>query len=268
MNSFTRGEILEQLDRAAAGFRFPMLDNGYYYPVDVRLHAYADADKWAIAIETLGYNPRAGNLLNVIEKYGNGLRPGADNDDFIGRIDNYAELWNLEQQDRSWLDAEGVVIRGRLIPFALVRSADAEPWTLLREIVPEHRDLFLASDEELRARIPPELPELLRLEQWNHPDLLKGEVPSETEAFRMIAEVMLARDPTLYAPSLPPNTTGATGRTAAPSNRWAKGRTFRNANRGVVVRRGTISLTHLSSVRVASSHAPNYTQSDFERSTP
>jgi hypothetical protein len=207
MSAYGRGEILEQLDRAAADYRFPMLDNGYYYPVDVRLHGYADPDMWAIAIETLGYSPRAGNLLNVIEKYGNWIgTPGADNDDFIGRIDNCAELWDLEQHDRQWLEASGVLIRGQLIPFARERSGDAEPWTLLREIVPAHRDLFLASEEELRARIPPKLPELLRLEEWNHPDLLKGEVPSGSEAFQLIADVLVSRDPALYAPLLPPNT--------------------------------------------------------------
>ena len=219
MSSFTRGEILEQLDRAAADFRFPMLDNGYYYPVDVRLHAYADPDTWAIAIETLGYNPRAGNLLNVIEQYGNRVdRPGADNDDFIGRIDNYADLWELEQQDRAWLDAPGVVIRGRLIPFARERSADAEPWTLLREIVPDHRDLFLASEEELRARIPPELPELLRLEQWNHPDLLKGSSRATARLSKWLPKLCSPATQRLTHRRCHLTPTGATGRTAVPSN--------------------------------------------------
>jgi hypothetical protein len=38
----SKGDILRQFDGAAQRFTFPMLDNGYVYPVDVRLTAFRD----------------------------------------------------------------------------------------------------------------------------------------------------------------------------------------------------------------------------------
>jgi hypothetical protein len=45
---FSEHEILTQLDDCAAEFAFPMLDNGYVYPADVRLHAFGNTEKWAM----------------------------------------------------------------------------------------------------------------------------------------------------------------------------------------------------------------------------
>jgi hypothetical protein len=207
MAGFGSAEILDQLDLAAKEFQFPMLDNGYFYPVDQRLHAFGDQQRWAVVIETLGYNPRAGNLINVLEKFGNCVgAPGADNDDFIGRLDNFEELWKLEQDDRPWTDAGRLVVRGITIPFPQDVPMDAQPWTLIRLVVPQNRFRFLASEVELRQRVPPDLPRMLLLDEWNHPDVVKGEAPSDSETFRMVAEALVSGDPRRYAPRLPPNT--------------------------------------------------------------
>ncbi len=53
--------ILAQLDKSAEDFTFPDLGHGYYFAIDSRLHAYADADRWALIVEAVGYNPRAGD---------------------------------------------------------------------------------------------------------------------------------------------------------------------------------------------------------------
>lgn len=50
-------EILDQLDTAAEEFMFPDLGHGYNYAVDARLHAYRDAQRWALIVETLGFSP-------------------------------------------------------------------------------------------------------------------------------------------------------------------------------------------------------------------
>jgi len=204
--SFTVDEVLSQLDQAASDSRFPMLDNGYYYPVDQRLHAFGDSTRWAMVIETLGYNPRAGNLIDVLEKFGNCVgTAGAENDDFLSRLDNYKELWDLEGKGRPWTDTTGLVVRGTRVPFRAGLPANLEPWDLLREVVPRDRLLFLATEAELRKRIPSDLPRLLLLEDWHHPDLLKGEKPSASETFQMIAAVLVSADPSRYSPRLQPN---------------------------------------------------------------
>jgi hypothetical protein len=55
---YTVSEILTQLatnhrwfDQRAGDMNFPMLGNGYTYPADVRLTAYRDDTRWAVAIE-------------------------------------------------------------------------------------------------------------------------------------------------------------------------------------------------------------------------
>lgn|GEM_PF-248657 len=77
---------------------------------------------------------------------------------------------------------------------------------LLRSLVPEHRNLLLATDDELSQRLSMELPLLLRLDAWHHPDISAGELPSESEAFKMIAEVLATGDASWYKPTQEPNT--------------------------------------------------------------
>lgn len=207
MPSFAAAEILLQLDECTKDFRFPMFDNGYYYPVDHRLHAYADDSRWALLIETLGYNPRAGNLIDVIQKFGNCIgEPGFDNDDFLPRLENADELEKIASDDKDWSRASGVIVRGTTLRIPVVVSHGTELWDLLRLIVPSDRERFLATEDELRARVPADLPLMLTLDEWNHPDVVNGQMPSRTEAFQQLAEVLVTRDTTRYAPSLEPNT--------------------------------------------------------------
>ncbi|MEV6924307.1 hypothetical protein AB0M46_07350 [Dactylosporangium sp. NPDC051485] len=58
-------------------------------------------------------------------------------------------------------------------------------------------------EHELRRRISVDVPEVLRLDQWHHPDV---EPPSQSETFRHIADVLATGDIDRYAPSKPPNT--------------------------------------------------------------
>ena len=41
---------------------------------------------------------------------------------------------------------------------------------LLRSLVPEYREILLASEVELRERLPADLPLILRLDEWYHPE--------------------------------------------------------------------------------------------------
>lgn len=77
---------------------------------------------------------------------------------------------------------------------------------LLRLLVARHRELFIATDEEIRERVPADLPCIVQLDSWHHPDLVNGELPSGSEAFQMIAEVLVSGDATRYRPTEQPNT--------------------------------------------------------------
>lgn len=73
---------------------------------------------------------------------------------------------------------------------------------------PSECDHFLFSPRaaELRERIPAELPQCLRLDEWRHPDLAANDLPSASPTFQMIADALATGDPERYQPAEPANT--------------------------------------------------------------
>ncbi|HEX5597876.1 MAG TPA: hypothetical protein VFX61_17965, partial [Micromonosporaceae bacterium] len=146
--------ILEQFDAAAHEAVFVDLENGYCYPIDSRLHAYHDATRWALVVELVGYWPRASAVLDVLHVFGDCLtsgEPGFENVDFLGRIEGIEKV--VGEQVTS------IVLRGRSVQ---VMATPGEPMVdVLRRILPTHRDLLLATEDELRGRIPFDIPEVL-----------------------------------------------------------------------------------------------------------
>lgn len=223
--SYTTTEILGQLNACANAFTFPMLDNGYIYLADTHLHACRDETRWALVIEVLGANPRASDhdaLHNCLHCFGNCLKrsPGTANEDFLFVTDHGPDGPTFDEE-YGWYLREAVrtirirdkVVHLDLTPETLAQKSivPEEPphitgAELLRSLVPEYRELLLATEEELRARIPPDLPLILRLDAWHHPDLARGELPSESETFKMIAEVLVSGDVSRYRPTKEPNT--------------------------------------------------------------
>jgi hypothetical protein len=201
----SRDSILAQLDEHAMEFVFPMLDNGYEYPVDTRLRVYRDAARWALLIEVLGYSARRGSLADVLYVVGDGVTgsQGVRDDDFLVRIGDDVEDPDNAEHARPGL--KSVRIRDRDVALA----AHSDPWPLpdlFRSLVPAHRDLLLATEGEIRERVPVDLPQLVRLEQWHHPDLSNGQMPSECETFQQIAEAIVTGDAAKIRPTLAPNT--------------------------------------------------------------
>ena len=203
--AFTVDEILDQLDACAKAFTFPMLDNGYVFPVDTRLTAYRDDLHWAIAIEVLGYSPRAGQLDDCIHLYGNCLRrePGTSNEDFLCVIDT--EVEDPDTPEHALADIRSIGIRGREVPVRPPTSPCPLP-EFFRSLVPGCRALLLDMDEELEARLTVGLPRFLRLEEWSHPDVVNEVMPSESETFQVLARALCSGDASEYRPRNPPNT--------------------------------------------------------------
>lgn len=214
---------LDQFDFSAIMFTFPDLSHSHFFTMDARLHVYRDEQRWAVVMETVGYNSRSQNVCNILYPFGNclpDLAPGAGSGDYLDEPGFCHQIWhrrldNMDHHNLELLDTTATdlprrykagmpfVVRGRSIPGSPVAGEDIV--TVLRGLLPAHRDLFLADEAELRVRVPSDLPEVLRLEEWHHP---RPEVqrPSNTEAFRQIAEVIATGDVSRYAPTLPPNT--------------------------------------------------------------
>ena len=222
--AYSQDEILSQLDACAADYTFPMLDNGYVYLADVRLSAYRTEQYWALIIETLGSDFRASGVSNALYCYGNcfAQSPGLAEDRILPVMDDAFNDAIFDKEDR-WdvCQEKGLLrVRGELIPYdvsaekLLEKDIGEDKWDsdgvtiteLVRSLVPEHHALLLATEQELRQRLPSDLPLVLRLDEWHHPDLIEDELPSGNQAFQMIADVLVSGDPARYRPTLPPNT--------------------------------------------------------------
>ena len=147
-----------------------------------------------MVVETVGYNPKARRVTDALTGYG--VRAGSQ----LNRVENIAELID---DDENYVGGEPIRVRGQ--DLAVEAPAGEYFAEVVRELVPEHRDLLLADESELRALVPPDLPEILRLEAWHHPDVLV-ERPSREETFQLIAKVLDTGNPHEYRPTQAPNT--------------------------------------------------------------
>ncbi len=223
-NTFSEKEILAQLDQCAEDFTFPMLDNGYVYPIESRMTIYRNESRWAIIIEVVGFNYRGGGhdgISNCLHVFGNCLefKPGTNNSNFLYFMDDSdeGEAFDSEYLEHLNPETKSILIRGKKIPVSqelehykqlgieLKEPSKVMIWEFLRGLVPEYRNEILATEEELRERIPNDLPEFLRLNQWHHIDLANGEKPNESETFQLIAMAIVTGNKLAYRPTLKPN---------------------------------------------------------------
>ncbi|WP_246196851.1 DUF7003 family protein [Ornithinibacter aureus] len=196
--------ILDQLDASAEDFTFPDIRHPNYLTIDCRLHCFADASRWALIVETVGCKPLHGEVLDVLHTYGNCLtrgQPGLESSDFLGRIENSDDIQDKDEPGTA--SGAAVVVRMHRLDLSAVPGEDLT--NVFRRLVPGYRDLLFADAVELRRRIPADLPEILRLEEWHQPDLSETK-PSESEVYRQVAEVLATADPGRYRPTEPPNT--------------------------------------------------------------
>lgn len=140
--------------------------------------------------------------------------PKEDDDEWTEE-DPDDERWQCDLPLRR--DAEDFKIRDRTVRVPDVRHyqdrhirLEHDPHVqlheLMRFVAEDYRALLVATEEELRALIPGDLPLLLRLDEWWHPDCANDEKPSETETFRMIADVLATGDRKRWKPPVEPNT--------------------------------------------------------------
>jgi hypothetical protein len=101
-----------------------------------------------------------------VHTYGNCLtrgRPGYENEDFLSRIDNMYDIEDRDNPGFLHVDGGPIQVRGQRIPVAAAAGDPLED--VFRLLVPQHRDLVLADEPELRRRIPADLPRGLVLDE-------------------------------------------------------------------------------------------------------
>jgi hypothetical protein len=227
-------EILRILDRGAESFHFPMLDNGYVYLATSRLTLYRSDADWALAFEIFGYCPRgelpdlnvytfASNLWNrdkpetyiSRDRYENYLahHPHDDSRFFypIAKGWQDPEYWELVSEE-----ADHVVLRDKRIKIPSAKDFDwfgvelqdfprIRVFELCRFLAETEKPGVLGTPQERRVSVLPKMVEILTLDEWNHPDLANSELPSQSETFQQLAQVLATGDTSKYWPSKAPN---------------------------------------------------------------
>jgi hypothetical protein len=229
-------QILKVLDDCCRAFTFPMLDNGYVYLAASRLTAFKSDLDWAIVIEVFGFSPRVGIPSINVSTFASRLRNRDSRDSYVNEIAYNAYLKNnpnnesrfyYPMEEGPWQDeetdelvelgAQEVLLRGKAIAIpghdafgkskiVLDANHQIKVFELCRALAAVHRELVLATADERRTNVLSELPQILVLDDWNHPDLASGVVASRSETFQQIAKVLATGDCTQYRPSLSGNT--------------------------------------------------------------
>jgi hypothetical protein len=222
-----QAKILDVLDRGCRDFAFPMLDNGYVYLAAARLSLHRSTTDWALVFEIFGFSPRSGAPDVAVWSFGSRLANRKKPTDFVNE-DAYRTFLRVHPHDdaafffptgEGWQDPEdlelvardatSLTVRGKKIVLPgrdELRRLGIEPsepdrlrtFEICRYVAAIERDLVLATADERRTHVPPDVEEILVLDDWHHPDTVTGQVASETAAFRSIAEVLVTGDVGAY----------------------------------------------------------------------
>ena len=225
MANNTRKDILYQLDKCASEFIFPMLDNGYIYLAGTKMTLLREDVKWIIMIEIIGFSYRAGGhygITNCIHLYGNCLdfEPGTNNENYIILTEDSQDGLTFDEDEKFYLNSttDTFLLRGELhkichnrneyekIGIELENSEHISAFEFLRYLTHNISEKLWATEEEIRARIPKYISKIMELNEWFHPDLVNGDLPSDNQTFQQLADVLETGNLELYKPTFQPNT--------------------------------------------------------------
>lgn len=214
-----RTQILEDLDKHASEFNFPMLDNAYVEYAAARLSAFlSDSNDWLIAFEILGFSTREIEFVNDLYAFGScaerqgfigeeiPVRPVPEQPLFHAATNECVadwSSWSVRVGDekmsfspsREEYAEAGIIIAGETGPGTL---SEIE---LLRFLV--HRlgqERFFMSEAELLSHFPlcKYLKKFVQTTQWEHPDIGNEERPSRNLTIRSLVSALSEKNPSLF----------------------------------------------------------------------
>jgi hypothetical protein len=114
-------------------------------------------------------------------------------------------------------EASEIIVRGQAVSIPPVKDyalhgvvLEQPPrvrvFELCRFLADGGREQVLATPQERRISVLPDMTQILQLEEWHHPDLVNDDRPSGSETFQQLAQVLATGDAERYHPSRPPNT--------------------------------------------------------------
>jgi hypothetical protein len=214
------------------------LEHGYCETAGNSIHLYAASSKWAIVFEKSAYQNRATSAEIELNYIGNCIDYPVDKYDGRNYISNSARIIlidsaefkrienktgeNLEIFELIGQDIKEIKVRDKLIPFdndyknyrkvgielrdydnpgKLIGFGD-----LIRYFHETNPKLISATEEEIRKHIPKDIPKLMTIDDFHFISAYeKTNLPSQQETYRLIAKILLRRDPTYWKPVQKPN---------------------------------------------------------------
>jgi hypothetical protein len=237
-NKMNAEQILQELDEAFAAWPVDLHTEPHHSkPADARLTVFRSPQHWVVIIKKIDYFIRLHGSVDCFSRsytlYGNCLGDGwLTKHDLLW--DSLLELpfdpetgtWLPTRQHfryfwaGKWWEASPTPqeLQQAGIDPELLDEVDCEEWRenpnallpveWLRYLCHHLNHPFFASEARLREvvreavsapQIESELQIVLQTRDWEHPDFVKGELPSDTESFRVIAEILATGDASLWA---------------------------------------------------------------------
>jgi hypothetical protein len=215
-------QILTDLDKHAAEFNFPVLDNDYLDYAAARLSAFRSETDWAIVFEILSFSEREVEFVNDLYAFGSCVsRQG-----FIGEEIPFSSItrrplfdpetnvfiadwsqWAMEFKGKELLFSP-TLEEYRKAGITIYQNARAEQWReidLLRFLLHTLGDDLFLSETDLLAHLPScgMMPVFLQSRQWQHPDISSGERPSKNVSLRSLVNALSNRDPAMFEQGRP-----------------------------------------------------------------
>ncbi len=231
---FDTHSILEVLDAAADVYNFPMLDNLYVKLAAARMSLYRSDTDWGLVIEIFGSSCKSRLPDTDIYTFASTLVNRDKPEDYVTLAAYQAYLtanphnesrFIYPIQEGDWLNLQAqqvapeatfIPLRDQLVPVPgpddylqngiILATEQPAVFELCRCLAAQYRDHVLASDQERRTSLPPNLDLILQLDEWHHPDLADDQLPADTETFQQIAQVLATGDVDFYKPTETANT--------------------------------------------------------------
>jgi hypothetical protein len=219
-------------------YNFPLdLEHGYCVTAGSKIHLYADKTRWAIVCEKSGYQNRGGDAEIELDYFGNCVSYAVDKypeRNYISNASNivlisgeeYDRICNKEGTDYENFElisplASEVNIRGKKIKIehdlakytclGIIPREDDNPkhligfGDLVRYINETGPSAISATEKEIKEHIPADLPKLMTIDKFHFESVYdKKNLPGTLETYQLIAKVLVARDISLWKPTLKP----------------------------------------------------------------
>ncbi|MGH9554617.1 MAG: DUF7003 family protein [Terriglobales bacterium] len=211
------------MDKHAAEFNFPALNNPCLEVADARLTAFRGRDQWVLFFEVVGFSSREIAFVDHVYAYGSSCvyPEGVKGERIVLTAVPGKPLFDPETNDciADWA-RWSVLIEGREYEYApsLAEYARAgldistprgissiREIEILRFLIHDLGHLFFATDDEL-LRLTPECrnsARFLQVTEWQHPDVISGERPSDSPGVSSVIHAIAAGDASLFDPGRP-----------------------------------------------------------------